>query len=372
MPVATERGGAERTLFQLLEHASDDAVWHVVLLERGPMADRIQGLGTQVTVLEAGRVRQLGRLAATERQLGRIFRATRTDVVVSWMPKAHLYSAPAARALGLPSVWFQHGIPSRTDPMDRIVAMLPTDAVLTPSRAVATAQHALWPHRATRVAYPGIDVDALTGAARNGNGPLAELSVPAGAPVVGLVARLQRWKGIHVLVAALPELLRLHPEARLVVVGGDHPLEPGYRGELEALAARLGVADRVHMAGYQADAGRWMREFDVVVHASDNEPFGLVILEAMALGKPLVAGARGGPAEIVRDGVEAVLVPFGDSRALAAGISDLLVDPERARRMGTAAALRAREFSPDRFAVDVLTTLTLVAENRGRARRSPL
>ena len=364
MPVATERGGAEQTLLQLLEHAPGHVSWHVVFLERGPMARKVQDLGARVTELEAGRARELGRLASTARRLGGIFRASRADVVVSWMPKAHLYSAPAAAALGLPAVWFQHGTPSRTDPMDRLVLMLPARAVIAPSRTVAAAQHALWPHRPTRVAYPGIDVDRLAGAAGGRNGRLAELGVPPGAPVLGLVARLQRWKGIHVLVAALPELLRSHPDAHVVVVGGDHPLEPGYREELDALAARLDVADRVHMAGYQPDAGAWMREFDVVVHASDNEPFGLVVLEAMALGKPLVAGAEGGPAEIIRDGVEGVLVPFGDSRALAARVSELLADPERGRRMGTAAVGRAREFSPSRFAADVVATLDVVTAAR--------
>jgi glycosyltransferase involved in cell wall biosynthesis len=364
MPVATERGGAEQTLLQLLEHAPDDVSWHVVFLEPGPMARKVQDLGAEVTELDAGRVRQLGRMASTARQLGRIFRASRADVVVSWMPKAHLYSASPAAALGLPSVWFQHGMPLRADPMDRIVAMLPADAVLAPSRHVAAAQHALWPHRPTRVAHPGIDVDGLAGVAGGPDRRLAELGVPPGAPVVGLVARLQRWKGVHVLVAALPELLRSQPDAHVVVVGGDHPLEPGYREELGALAGRLDVADRVHMAGYQPDAGAWMREFDVVVHASENEPFGLVVLEAMALGKPLVAGAEGGPAEIVRDGVDGILVPFGDSHALAARVSELLADPDRGRRMGTAAVQRAREFPPSRFAADVVATLDVVIAAR--------
>jgi glycosyltransferase involved in cell wall biosynthesis len=154
----------------------------------------------------------------------------------------------------------------------------------------------------------------------------------------------------------------------VVVVGGDHPLEPGYREELEALAGRLGVADRVHLIGYREDARNWMREFDVVVHASDNEPFGLVVLEAMALGKPLVAGAKGGPAEIIRDGVDGVLVPFGDDAALAARVSEYLADPERGRRIGAEAVRRAREFSPQRFAVSVVDTLSLVVDGRWRGR----
>jgi glycosyltransferase involved in cell wall biosynthesis len=367
MPVATERGGAEHTLLQLLEHAPEEAAWHVLFLESGPMIRKVEALGARATVVPAGRVRQVGRVASSVRRIGGVLRSWRADVVLSWMSKAHIYSAPAAGALRLPTVWVQHGMPSGTDPIDRLVTTLPADAVLAPSRAVAAAQHALWPHRPTRVAYPGIDVDALAAAASAG-GPSTALPVPPGAPVAGLVARLQRWKGIHVLVAAVPEILRSSPDAHVVVVGGDHPLEPGYREELEALAGSLGVADRVHLIGYREDARNWMREFDVVVHASDNEPFGLVVLEAMALGKPLVAGAKGGPAEIIRDGVDGVLVPFGDDAALAARVSEYLADPERGRRIGAEAARRAREFSPQRFAASVVDTLSLVVDGRWRGR----
>ena len=336
----------------------------MVFLEAGPMATKVEGLGARATIIEAGRVRQVGHLASTARKLGNVLRASRADVVVSWMSKAHLYAAPTAAVLRLPSLWFQHGLPSRTDPIDRAVTMLPADAVLAPSRTVAAAQHALWPHRPTRVAYPGIDVEGMTADARNAEPPLSTLGIPPDAPVLGLVARLQSWKGIHVFVAALPQVLRAHPEAHAVVVGGDHPLEPGYRLELEQLAARLGVGDRVHLTGYRPDARSWMRAFDVVIHASDNEPFGLVVLEAMALGKPLIAGAVGGPTELIRDGTEGFLVPFGDDAAMASRISQLLADPGLGRRMGAAALERARAFSPARFAGDVLATLSLVTEAR--------
>jgi glycosyltransferase involved in cell wall biosynthesis len=365
MPVATERGGAEATLLQLLEHASDDAHWHVVFLESGPLQRKVEALGARASAVEAGRVRQLGRLAWSVRRIASIARHSQANVIVGWMPKAHLYCAPAAAALRLPSVWFQHGMPSPSDPIDRIVTMLPAAAVLAPSRAVAAAQHDLWPHRPTRVAYPGIDAEALREQTERIGGSLESIGVPPDAPVVGLVARLQRWKGVHVLVAALPNLLRTHPDVHAVVVGGDHPLEPGYRDELEALAAGLGVADRVHLSGYQADARAWMRRFDVVVHASDNEPFGIVLLEAMAMGKPLVAGAQGGPLEVIRDGIEGFLVPYGDSELLAQRIRAYLADPELRRRTGAAAAERAREFSPKRFARDVVMTLELVTEALG-------
>jgi glycosyltransferase involved in cell wall biosynthesis len=353
MPVATERGGAEATLMSLLRHGGSGVRWLVAFLEFGPMVRAAQELGAEVVVLPAGRVRDLRVSLRIVKRLAVLARSRRPDAVIAWMTKAQLYAAPAARVAGVPMLWFQHGTPGARDPIDRVATLLPASSVLAPSRTVAAAQRALWPHRRVHVAYPGVELEPR----EPDDGPLQDLGIPAGAPVVGMVARLQRWKGVHVLLQAMPAILAAHPAAHAVVVGGDHPLEPGYRAELEQTAARLAIAERVHLVGYRADSERWMTAFDVVVHASDNEPFGLVPLEAMALGKPLVAGAAGGPAEFVRDGVDGFLVAFGDSRSLADRVSAYLGDPGLRERTGRAALTRAREFSASRFAEEVLAAV---------------
>jgi glycosyltransferase involved in cell wall biosynthesis len=360
MPVATQRGGAEATLLDLLRHSRGEVRWLVAFLEDGPMLREAESLDAATVLIPAGRVRELHRAVSVIRRLGAAMRSWRSDAVVSWMSKAHLYTAPAARALGVPALWFQHGLPSPTDPIDRLAALAPADEVLACSRTVAAAQAAIWPHRRTRAVHPGVELDgpAVTSAAAR---RALLVGVPEAAPVIGIVGRLQRWKGMHVLIDALPMILERHPDAHVVIVGGDHPLEPGYRDELTAQTRRLGLADRVHLAGYQPRAVEWMQAFDVVVHASDNEPFGLVVLEAMALGKPLVAGSEGGPAEVVRDGIDGLLAPFGDANALAAAVNRYLDDPRLAAELGAAAAERAREFTPQRFAREVVGELATCA-----------
>jgi glycosyltransferase involved in cell wall biosynthesis len=335
MPVATRRGGAEATLLDVLRHGQDDARWLVAFLEDGPMVQEVESLEADVAVIGAGRLRDARRLLAATRRIGAIVRSWGPDVVLSWMSKAHLYAAPAATILKVPALWFQHGLPRANDPIDRLATLASAGAVLAPSETVAAAQAALWPHRRTRVIYPGIDTNGA-GLASNvqKDALLAGVGVPKDATVIGIVGRLQRWKGMHVLIEALPEIVAARPDAHVVIVGGDHPLEPGYRGHLQRLSHARGVADRVHIAGYRADALSWMAAFDVVVHASDNEPFGLVVLEAMALGKPLVAGAAGGPAEVIRDGVEGFLVPYEDARGLADRVVRYLEDPELSARLG--------------------------------------
>jgi glycosyltransferase involved in cell wall biosynthesis len=94
-----------------------------------------------------------------------------------------------------------------------------------------------------------------------------------------------------------------------------------------------------------------------VVHASDGEPFGIVVIEAMALGKPVIAGSEGGPREILTDGVDGLLVAYGDADALAAAVRVYLDDPEFARVVGAAARRRAAEFSAARYADNVIAAL---------------
>jgi len=168
--------------------------------------------------------------------------------------------------------------------------------------------------------------------------------------LIGIVGRLQRWKGIHVLVDALPLVRARHPEAQLVIVGGAHEPEPDYPAALMAQVAHFGLEGAVTFAGFQADAPRWMQAMDIIVHASDREPFGIVVIEAMALGKPVVAGADGGPAEVITPGVDGLLAPFGDAAALAEALLKYLDDPALAARCAEGAARRARDFSASRYA----------------------
>lgn len=165
------------------------------------------------------------------------------------------------------------------------------------------------------------------------------------APLVGIVGRLEEWKGQKIFLRAAALVATSHPDARFLVVGGallgwegDYPLR------LQRLAKELGIDERVYFAGHQDDVYPWFDAMDVVVHASSAEPFGLVIVEAMALGKALVASDSGGPAEIVEQGTSGLLVGHGDHAAMAKAVADLLSDPARRARMGRAACERAAQF----------------------------
>jgi glycosyltransferase involved in cell wall biosynthesis len=308
-------------------------------------------MGVSTHVVPAGRLREGRRWWATVRSINDLARLERADLVVSWMAKAHLYGAIAARRAGVPAVWYQHGIPSTRDPMDRLATTLPALSVLACSKTAAAAQRRLWPRRPTDVAYPCVDLVRYDpGRLPTPAEARRRLGLPASGPLIGTVGRLQRWKGMHTLVEAMATILQRHPDAHCVIVGGRHDAEADYERELHRRVRALGLAGHITLAGFQEDVPLWMQAMDVFVHAADREPFGMVVVEAMALGKPVVAGAAGGPTEVISEPANGLLAPYADAEALAGQVSRFLDAPEQAEETGSRARVRAQDFSASAYA----------------------
>ena len=358
MPLAEQRGGAEMALLHLIEFGQGLGIeWIVVFLQDGPMAARVRELGGEARVIEAGRLRDIPRFFRAVSAIVRLARQENAAMILGWMGIAQLYSGVAGAIARVPCAWFQHGIPTDKHWIDRLATRLPAVGILTCSRAVADAQAQIPPKRPLRVVYPGVELGRFAPSKRPcPDEAKRRLGLPPG-PLIGMVGRLQRWKGMHVLVEALPEILRSHPNASVVLVGGEHAQEPDYPAFLRERIGALGLADKVILPGLQRNVPEWMQVLDIVVHASDHEPFGIVIIEAMALGKPVVAGNAGGPMEIITDGVSGLLTPYGDARALAGAILRFLNDPHFACQTGAAARQRAQDFSVRRYAENCTAAL---------------
>lgn len=174
-----------------------------------------------------------------------------------------------------------------------------------------------------------------------------ELGIPRGALAFGILGCLQPWKGQSVFLDAAASAIRQSPDAHAVVVGGgDEHFMPGFGAELRAKAQTLGIAARTTFTGHRSDVARVLAALDVCVHASlDSEPFGMVVSEAMAARRPVVASSAGGPAEQVAEGRSGFLVPPGDAAAIADRLMRLLGDPALRRAMGEA----GREIVAARF-----------------------
>jgi glycosyltransferase involved in cell wall biosynthesis len=166
----------------------------------------------------------------------------------------------------------------------------------------------------------------------------ARSKLPPFQPLLGCVGRLEPQKGHTYLLQALPALLATRPGAGLVIAG-DGPL----RAELEAEARRLGIADRVHFPGYHHDVPALLAALDLFVLPSLWEGLSKALLEAMAVGCPIVASRAVGVTEVLRDGEEGILVPLRDAGALAGAMERALGDPGLAGRLGRAARQRVIE-----------------------------
>jgi len=184
------------------------------------------------------------------------------------------------------------------------------------------------------------------------------------APTVLFIGGLEPRKGLEYLVHAMELVNDEIPEARLIAVA-----KTGFRGTDEwgwftTLADRLGIANRVefHESVSQEKMLEFYSECDLMALPSKTEGWGLALMEAMACGKPVVASRVGGVPELVRDGVDGILVPSSDVRALAQAIVRLLKDPELRDRMGKAGRKRVKEFSWDSTARTVLAAYEAVLQ----------
>jgi len=335
VPWGQRLGGAEEMLDMALGGAPASGFeLELVFLEGGPWAQELARAGLAVEVIPAGRLREAHRVAATVLRLAALLRRRRPELILSWMPKTHLYTAPAAALAGMSDrlAWWQHGI-SRGEWIDRLTALLPAVAVGCSSQAAAQAQARLWPSRPTFVVNPGARRPAP--AARE-----PELALPGGAAIVGLVGRLQPLKAQDRLLRAHALLRARGYRLHTLLVGGDaYGLSPDYAASLPVLIEQLGLEGEVTMTGQVDDAGPYIERMDVLVNASDPpESFGIVLLEAMARGVAVLAVDAGSPGEFIEHGRTGLLARSATPQALADELARLLDSDEL--RLSLAAAGR--------------------------------
>jgi glycosyltransferase involved in cell wall biosynthesis len=146
----------------------------------------------------------------------------------------------------------------------------------------------------------------------------------ASQPLVGVLGRLDPQKGQEEFLRSLPSVLERRPDVCYVIAGDETQGEEGYRAYLVDLARELGVSDHVRFLPFTENVAEFLAAIDVFVLPSYSETFGLVLIEAMAMQKPVVATSAGGVPEIVENGWDGILVPPRDEKALATAITLLL------------------------------------------------
>ena len=164
-------------------------------------------------------------------------------------------------------------------------------------------------------------------------------------PIVAIFGRLARWKGQKTFIYALAELKKMGINVCAWIVG-DASFGDGekYVDELKTQAKNLGSGEDIKFLGFRSDVNHLMAACDVVCHASESEPFGMVIVEAMALARPVIASDVSGPRESVIDGKTGYLFPPGDAASMAQRLSELISDKTLSGKMGLAGQERVKEY----------------------------
>jgi len=314
--------------------------------EPGPFVDLVRAEDMPVHLLQLRRTYQLEKAF----RLARLLRREGSDVLhTHTLAAANVLSRASARLAAVPVISHLH-IENHFRPatrpllrsLDNATARLCARLVAVSEKTSQAYERQGYPRGRIEVVYSGVELD--------GRGAVSdlrsELGIPHGVPLVGEVARLCDVKGQRELIEAFASL----PEARLVLIGVDLERGGAFQEELEREAERLGVRGRVVFAGRRTDAAELLGQLDVVALPSWTEGLPLVLLEAMARRRAVVATPVGGTPELVVDGETGLLVPPRDPDALAVAIRRLLADPGLRTRMGDAGYRRVAE----RFSADAM------------------
>jgi glycosyltransferase involved in cell wall biosynthesis len=286
--------------------------------------------------------------------LFRYFRRERPAIVATHLAKAGTVGRLAAALAGVPvrvhtfhghvlDGYFGRASTSFFLNVERLLGRLTTQFVAISPEIAADLDRLGIGRGKTVIVRLGLELDGL---ADHPRGALrADLGIPADAPTVGIVGRLVPIKAHGLFLEAAELIVRSHPRVQFVIVGDGE-----LWAELHDEVARRSLSERVHFTGWRSDLGAVYADLDLVVCCSRNEGTPVSLIEACAAGRAVIGTRVGGIPDIIASGVNGLLVPSGDSAALAGAIVELVDDPDRRRLMGVAGQRTVRErYSAERM-----------------------
>ncbi len=359
-----ELSGGELALLNLLRHLDRTRITPVVALGApGGLSEALQAAGIETYILPLHqavlstrkdslgwrsllRFGQVWQSIRYTRLLRRFAREQRIDLIHSNSLKSDILAGVTGRLAGVPVVWHVRDriaddyLPAvAASGFRQLSRWLPHFVIANSRSTLATL--GLPASKPSRVIYSGVVASSFS--------PLPDVESQSDRPIrIAMLGRLSAWKGQHVFLRAAAEVRKAFPQAQFQIIGSAMFGEEAYAESLRKLVDELGLAGCVSFLGFRKDVPALLCELSVLVHASTTgEPFGQVIVEAMAAGLPVVATNGGGVPEIVVDGQTGLLVPMNDAAAMARAIVTILSDPPLAQRMGRL----ARERAADNFSI---------------------
>lgn len=343
-------GGVERMLISLSTMDGPEWKSHFALCFEGKLSAALREKGRQVSVLGEVRLRNPMSVLRGRKALRRLLRANRFDAIVCHSIWTYCIFAPVAARAGWASILYLHDIPEPKNPFYRWAWLRPPALCIANSATTVEPLAKMPVSVPVRIVHPLVNPPLVVD--RSAIQHLRERWRADPSDVVILQAsRLDSWKGHRNLLAALAAM-RDVPGWRCWIAGApQRPEEETYRNELIRLTASLQLTQRVSFIGHQDDMETALAACDVYCQPNETpEPFGMVFVEAMYAGKPVVGRALGGALEIVTP--ECGILCSDGPQPLAAALTSLVTDSELRKRMSELGPARAARLSgPDRFRV---------------------
>ena len=334
-------GGAETDLLGLISGLNRQEFHPFVACpQEGPLVEELQSLQVAIYSLKLPawrKFKDIGRIPIAVANVVRLIHQNQIDLVhvndYWWSPIAWLASRFTRRPcvvhirqplkpVRVKQYWLNKA--DRLIAVSQVIRTVAIEAGVEPDQIM--------------VAYSGIDIPE--GFEKNAH-IISRLGLDSSQPIIGTVANLLPHKGYEYLIQAFGEVKQTFPHCRLLIVGEG---SKGYRSKLMRLIESLGLEQSVTLVGFQRRVFEYISTFDIFVLPSVYEAFGIVLLEAMAMGKAVVASRVGGIPEIVVDGISGLLVPPCDSSALAFALRRLLQDEDARLAMGRAGRERVERY----------------------------
>jgi glycosyltransferase involved in cell wall biosynthesis len=341
-------GGAETVVLNLATRLDPRRFRSLALLSpQSWIGDRLKEHGVPTFCAE-GRWYDL----RLPRAIARVIREQRVDLVHSHLPDQNFYTCLAGRLTRCRTLVTYHGPVELSTAKQlrsriklRFVRSSATGVVVVCDFVGEMLKKLGFPKSKVVRIYNGVSVKQFDRTERINL--KQELALRNGAKLIGMVANVRQSKGYEYFIRAAKQVCAADPNAHFIAVGDiDQELARPLWGLLEELKLR----DRVHFLGFREDVPEILENLDVFVLSSTSEGFPLVLLEAMAAGKPVVATRCGGPQEVLSDTGTGYLVPVADAQELAARISQLLAQPEHAAALGANARKKVQaEFSVEQM-----------------------
>ena len=307
----------------------------------GRLSAEIERAGAALHRLGQVRLARPASVWLARRALRRLLAAERFDVVVSHSPWVNAVFGPVLRS-DIPLVQWLHN-PLTDSWVDWWGRRTAPRLVLCNSRYTASTAKPWFPRSETDWMYYPVHFAPTAGTPGTRAAVRTEFRTAADAVVIVQASRLEAWKGHRLHLAALERIRHVPGWVAWVVGGAQRPFEARYLAELQASAAASGIADRVRFVGERRDVGAVLAAADIYCQPNvEAEPFGIVFIEALAAGLPVVSTNLGGPGEVV-DATSGMLVPRGEVPALAAALEHLVCDPDARRALGRGGPIRARQ-----------------------------